>query len=49
MTVFGFPALILALGLLWAQRHLGGVLTGEARARWITRRCSGSTGTRSCT
>jgi cytochrome c oxidase subunit I len=32
MTVFGFPALILALGLLWAQRHLGGVLTGGAGA-----------------
>ncbi len=32
MTVFGFPALILALGVLWAQRHLGGVLTGGAGA-----------------
>ncbi len=32
MTVFGFPALILALGLLWAQRHLGGVLIGGAGA-----------------
>ena len=32
MTVFGFPALIVALGLLWAQRHLGGVLTGGAGA-----------------
>jgi cytochrome c oxidase subunit 1 len=32
MTVFGFPALILALALLWAQRHLGGVLTGGAGA-----------------
>jgi cytochrome c oxidase subunit 1 len=32
MTVFGFPALIAALGLLWAQRHLGGVLTGGAGA-----------------
>ena len=29
MTVFGFPALIVALGLLWAQRHLGGVLVGR--------------------
>ncbi|HEY2535973.1 MAG TPA: cbb3-type cytochrome c oxidase subunit I [Solirubrobacteraceae bacterium] len=32
MTVFGFPALILALGLLAAQRHLGGVLVGGAGA-----------------
>lgn len=28
MVVFGFPALLLALGLLWAQRHFGGVLNG---------------------
>jgi cytochrome c oxidase subunit 1 len=28
LTVFAFPALILALALLWAQRHFGGVLTG---------------------
>ena len=28
LVVFAFPALILALGLLWAQRHFGGVLTG---------------------
>jgi cytochrome c oxidase subunit I len=28
LTVFAFPALIVALGLLWAQRHFGGVLTG---------------------
>jgi cytochrome c oxidase subunit 1 len=28
MVLFAFPALILALVLLWAQRHFGGVLTG---------------------
>jgi cytochrome c oxidase subunit 1 len=28
LTVFAFPALILALALLWVQRHFGGVLTG---------------------
>jgi cytochrome c oxidase subunit I len=28
LTVFAFPALILALALLWTQRHFGGVLTG---------------------
>ncbi len=28
LIVFAFPALILALALLWAQRHFGGVLTG---------------------
>jgi cytochrome c oxidase subunit 1 len=28
MTLFAFPALILALALLWAQRHFGGVLPG---------------------
>jgi cytochrome c oxidase subunit 1 len=28
LTVFAFPALIVALGLLWTQRHFGGVLTG---------------------
>ncbi len=32
MVVFGFPALLLALGLLWAQRHFGGVLVGGAGA-----------------
>ena len=32
MVVFGFPALMLALGLLWAQRHFGGVLVGGAGA-----------------
>jgi cytochrome c oxidase subunit I len=32
LTVFAFPALILALGLLWAQRHFGGVLTGNLGA-----------------
>ena len=28
LVVFSFPALILALGLLWTQRHFGGVLPG---------------------
>jgi cytochrome c oxidase subunit 1 len=28
LTIFSFPALVLALWLLWAQRHFGGVLTG---------------------
>jgi cytochrome c oxidase subunit I len=28
LVAFSFPALIVALGLLWAQRHFGGVLTG---------------------
>jgi cytochrome c oxidase subunit 1 len=28
LTIFAFPALILALTLLWAQRHFGGVLSG---------------------
>ena len=32
MVVFGFPALLVALGLLWAQRHFGGVLVGGAGA-----------------
>ncbi len=32
MVVFGFPALLLALGLLWAQRHFGGVLVGGSGA-----------------
>ena len=32
MVVFGFPALLLALGLLWAQRHFGDVLVGGAGA-----------------
>ncbi|HEY1777565.1 MAG TPA: cbb3-type cytochrome c oxidase subunit I, partial [Solirubrobacteraceae bacterium] len=29
MVVFAFPALLVALGLLWAQRHVGGVLVGN--------------------
>jgi cytochrome c oxidase subunit 1 len=32
LTVFSFPALILALALLWAQRHFGGVLVGDLGA-----------------
>jgi cytochrome c oxidase subunit 1 len=28
LVAFSFPALILALALLWSQRHFGGVLTG---------------------
>ncbi len=32
LTVFGFPALIVALGLLWAQREFGGVLVGASGA-----------------
>jgi cytochrome c oxidase subunit 1 len=28
MVVFAFPALLIALSLLWAQRHFGGVLSG---------------------
>ena len=28
LVLFSFPALILALALLWPQRHFGGVLTG---------------------
>jgi cytochrome c oxidase subunit 1 len=28
LTIFAFPALILALALLWTQRHFGGVLHG---------------------
>ncbi len=28
LTLFAFPALLLALTLLWAQRHFGGVLSG---------------------
>ncbi|MHB1539383.1 MAG: cytochrome c oxidase subunit I [Solirubrobacteraceae bacterium] len=28
LTIFAFPAFLLALWLLWAQRHFGGVLTG---------------------
>jgi cytochrome c oxidase subunit 1 len=32
LVVFAFPALIVALGLLWAQRHFGGVLSGGSGA-----------------
>jgi len=32
MVVFAFPALLVALGLLWAQRHVGGVLVGDSGA-----------------
>jgi len=32
MVLFAFPALLVALGLLWAQRHVGGVLTGNGGA-----------------
>ena len=32
MVLFAFPALLVALGLLWGQRHLGGVLVGNAGA-----------------
>ena len=32
LTLFAFPALVVALGLLWAQRQFGGVLTGAAGA-----------------
>ena len=32
MVLFAFPALLVALGLLWAQRHLGGVLVGNGGA-----------------
>ncbi len=32
LVVFAFPALIVALTLLWAQRHFGGVLSGGAGA-----------------
>ncbi|MHB1468376.1 MAG: cytochrome c oxidase subunit I [Solirubrobacteraceae bacterium] len=32
MTIFAFPAFLLALWLMWAQRHFGGVLTGGAGA-----------------
>jgi cytochrome c oxidase subunit 1 len=32
LTLFSFPALILALILLWAQRHFGGVLVGDLGA-----------------
>jgi cytochrome c oxidase subunit I len=32
LTIFAFPALIVALGLLWAQRHYGGVLAGDLGA-----------------
>jgi cytochrome c oxidase subunit 1 len=32
MVVFAFPALLVALGLLWAERHVGGVLVGNGGA-----------------
>ena len=32
MVLFAFPALLVALGLLWAQRHVGGVLVGNGGA-----------------
>jgi cytochrome c oxidase subunit 1 len=32
MVLFAFPALLVALGLLWAQRHVGGVLVGDSGA-----------------
>jgi cytochrome c oxidase subunit 1 len=32
MVLFGFPSLLLALALLWVQRHFGGVLVGGAGA-----------------
>ena len=32
MVVFAFPALLVALGLLWAQRHVGGVFVGDSGA-----------------
>jgi cytochrome c oxidase subunit 1 len=32
MVLFAFPALLVALGLLWAQRHVGGVLVGNSGA-----------------
>src|SRR5439155_21085646 len=32
LTLFAFPALIVALALLWAQRHFGGVLVGDLGA-----------------
>jgi cytochrome c oxidase subunit 1 len=32
MVLFAFPALLVALGLLWAQRHIGGVLIGNGGA-----------------
>ncbi len=32
LVVFAFPALIVALALLWAQRHFGGVLDGGVGA-----------------
>ena len=32
LTLFAFPALIVALVLLWAQRHFGGVLVGDLGA-----------------
>jgi cytochrome c oxidase subunit I len=32
LTLFAFPALIVALTLLWAQRHFGGVLVGNLGA-----------------
>jgi len=32
LTLFAFPALIVALSLLWTQRHFGGVLVGNLGA-----------------
>jgi cytochrome c oxidase subunit I len=32
MVLFAFPALLVALGLLWGQRHFGGVLVGNGGA-----------------
>ena len=32
MVLFAFPALLVAFGLLWAQRHVGGVLVGNGGA-----------------
>jgi cytochrome c oxidase subunit I len=32
LVLFSFPALILALALLWSQRHFGGVLVGDIGA-----------------
>jgi cytochrome c oxidase subunit I len=32
LVLFSFPALILALALLWTQRHFGGVLVGDIGA-----------------
>jgi cytochrome c oxidase subunit 1 len=32
MTLFSFPVFLVALGLVWAQRHFGGVFEGDAGA-----------------